>query len=413
MTELTRETLLAWDAADPLAPFRDQFDLPQGVIYLDGNSLGALPRAARERVRQVVESEWGMGLIRSWNTAGWIELPSHVGAQIAQLVGAEADEVIVADSTSINLFKALAAALALRPERRVILAERDSFPTDLYIAQGLAAWLGRGHTLRLVEAEEVVAAMDEHTAAVVLGAVNYRTGALFDLAAVTRAAHACGTVMIWDLAHAAGVIPVRLNAVGADFAVGCGYKYLNGGPGAPAFIFVARRHHAAFHHPLSGWMGHAQPFAFEVEYRPAEGVQRALCGTPPILSLAALEVGVALALQADLNVVREKSMRLTEAFIALVEQRCAERGLTVLSPRRAAERGSQVALSHPHAYPVMQALVARGVIGDVRAPNVLRFGFAPLYVRYVDVWDAVEVLRQVLDEEAWQRSEYQQRAAVI
>jgi kynureninase len=400
------------DACDPLAPLRSRFHLPEGVIYLDGNSLGPLPRTARHRLVQVAEDEWGNGLIRSWNSAGWIELSQRIGDKLARLIGAQPGEVIVADSTSINLFKALAGGLALRPDRRVIVTERDNFPTDLYMAQGLIALLGGTHELRLAEADAIVQAIAADTAVVMLTHVNYRTGRMHDLAALTRCAHERGALVIWDLAHSTGAVPVDLNGAEADFAVGCGYKYLNGGPGAPAFIFVARRHQAGFRQPLAGWLGHAQPFAFEGCYRPAEGIARALCGTPPILSLAALECGVDIVLEAPMAAVRAKSLALTDLFITLIEQRCAGHGLRLVTPREHDRRGSQVCFAHPDAFPIMQALIARGVIGDFRAPDVLRFGFAPLYLRYADVWAAARILAEVLDARAWDRPEFRQQATV-
>ncbi|GAB4483166.1 MAG: kynureninase [Burkholderiaceae bacterium] len=422
---LTRQDCIARDAADPLAPHRNAFALPDGVIYLDGNSLGTLPRATPARLREVVEREWGEGLIRSWNAAGWIDAPRRVGAKIARLIGAKPAEVICADSTSINLFKALAAALALqagRPqvstnERRVVLSERGNFPTDLYIAQGLAELLGGRHALKLVGSDEVAAALDERVAVLMLTHVNYRTGAMHEMAALTRRAHDAGALVIWDLAHSAGAVPVDLNAAGADFAVGCGYKYLNGGPGAPAFAFVAERHLAAlaeqpFAQPLSGWIGHRAPFDFDPDYAPARGIDRFAVGTPSILALAALDCGVDTVLAAGVDALRAKSVALTELFIALVEARCAKLGLDLVTPRDASRRGSQVSLRHEHAWPVMQALVARGVIGDFRAPDILRFGFAPLYVRFVDVWDAVEALRDVLATGAWDRPEFKRRKTV-
>lgn len=394
---LTRAAASELDAADPLARFRARFALPDGVIYLDGNSLGPLPHNTPWRIAQVVNEEWGQGLIRSWNAAGWTNLPQRLGDKIARLIGVQPGEVIVTDSTSVNLFKALAAALALRPERRVVLSERGNFPTDVYIAEALIAWLGNRHELRLVEADDVPAAIDADVAVVMLTQVNYHTGALHDIPAITARAHPQGALVIWDLAHSAGALPVELNAAGADFAVGCGYKYLNGGPGAPAFIFVARRHQASFRHPLAGWFGHAQPFAFDPYYRPADGIARALCSTPSVLSLVALECGVDIALEADLQLIRAKSLALADLFIARVERLCANHGLRLVTPREHRRRGSQVCFAHPNAHAIMQALIARGVIGDFRPPDILRFGFAPLYVRYTDVWDAADVLGQVFE----------------
>ncbi|MFN8471791.1 MAG: kynureninase [Anaerolineae bacterium] len=409
---LSREQLAALDAADPLASVRETFYLPDGVIYLDGNSLGALPLTTPERVAEVVRREWGEGLIRSWNAAGWIDLPGRIGDKIARLIGAAPGEVVVADSTSVNLFKALAAAVKLNPERRVIVSERDNFPTDLYIAQGLTAFLDAGHQLRLVQADELLDAIDDDTAVLMLTHINYRSGRVHDMAALTAAAHRRGALTLWDLAHSAGALPVALNAADADFAVGCGYKYLNGGPGAPAYIFVAQRHQPNFSQPLSGWLGHASPFAFDPFYQPAEGIGRYLVGTQPVISLAALECGVDGILAADIEAIRAKSLGLTDAFIALVEQRLGDYDLEIITPREHIRRGSQVSLRHPEGYAIMQALIARGVIGDFRAPNILRFGFAPLYLRYVDAWDAVDVLLDVLSTRAWDQPQYKSRAAV-
>jgi len=391
---------------------RDAFALPAGVVYLDGNSLGALPLAAIGRSAAVVEEEWGRDLIRSWNAHSWVALPQRVGDKIARMIGDGPDEDVVEDSTSVNLFKVLAAALALRPDRRVIVSERENFPTDLYIAQGLIALLGKGHELRLLPAAAIADAIDGDTAAVMLTHVSYRTGTMFDMAGITARAHAAGALTVWDLAHSAGALPVDLTAAGADFAIGCGYKYLNGGPGAPAFLYVAKRHQDGFTQPLSGWFGHAAPFAFEPGYRPAPGIARMLCGTPPVLSLAALEVGVDEVLRHDMAAIRAKSLALGDVFIRLVEERCAGQGLVLVSPRDGAVRGSQVGFAHPQGYPIMQALIARGVIGDFRAPDILRFGLTPLYLRYVDIWDAVAILADILRTRGWDRPEFHARAAV-
>ena len=412
MSALTRAACEASDAADPLAAWRERFVLPDGVIYLDGNSLGPLPRATEGLIHDVVRRQWGEDLIISWNRHGWVDLPQRLGAKIARLIGAAPHEVVVADSISVNLFKLIAAALGLRPGRRVVVSERSNFPTDLYVAQGLGDLLGQRMELRLVASEELEAALDEHTALLMLTHVDYRTGRLHDMARLTRAAHDVGALALWDLAHSAGAVPVELNAAGADLAVGCGYKYLNGGPGAPAFLFVAARWHEQVRQPITGWFGHAQPFAFDTAYRPAPGIARFLAGTPPILSLTALEAGVDVLLQVDQRALRQKATALTDAFIRLVDQRCAGSGLTVASPRAAGERGAQVALRHPEGYPIVQALIARGVIGDFRSPDLLRFGFAPLYVRFVDVWDAVDALRVVMTEGIWDQPAFKQRAAV-
>jgi kynureninase len=411
----TLHDCITLDAQDPLASLRQQFDLPEGVIYLDGNSLGAMPRSTAQRVQQVVQQEWGDGLIRSWNTAGWITLPQRVGDKIGRLVGAAPGELVVADSTSVNLYKVLNAALRIvradAPQRTRIVSERHNFPTDLYIAEGLAREMGL--ELVLVEADEIAQQLDEHLAVLMLTQVNYRTGRLHDMAAVSQAAHDAGALVVWDLAHSAGALPVDLNGAGADFAVGCGYKYLNGGPGAPAFVWVNPRHAGRFWQPLSGWMGHAAPFEFSPGYRPGEGIARYLCGTPAVIAMSALECGVDTVLAADMAQIRGKSIALTELFIELVEARCAGHGLTLASPRAAAQRGSQVSFSHPDAgYPMMQALIARGVIGDFRAPDILRFGFTPLYTRYTDVWDAVEHLVQMLQSGEWRDPRFHQRSAV-
>ena len=409
---VTLADLEALDRADPLAGFPARFALPEGVIYLDGNSLGPLPRATPARLAEVIGREWGEGLIRSWNAAGWIDLPLRVGAGIARLIGAAAGSVAVADSTSVNLFKLLGAALALRPGRRTILTEQGNFPTDLYIAEGLASFRAAGHRLRSVPAEQIATALDADVAVLMLTHVNYRTGAMHDMAALTRAAHAAGALVLWDLAHSAGAVPLDLAATGADLAVGCGYKFLNGGPGAPAFLYAAPRLHADLRFPITGWLGHDSPFAFEDSYRPAPGIARAIVGTPPILSLAALAVGVELMLEAPAAPVREKSLRLFDIFASLVAERCAGHGLRVLTPADPARRGSQISLAHAAAYPVMQALIARGVIGDVRTPDILRFGLTPLTLRYADLWHAVAALREVLATGEWQAAAFQVRQKV-
>ena len=406
------------DADDALAPLRDLFSLPPGVIYLDGNSLGPLPRATPERIARAVREEWGEGLIRSWNSAGWFELPQRVGDKIAMLVGARAGEVVATDSTSINLFKVLSVALAIAaadaPQRRTIVSERSNFPTDLYIAEGLCR--ERGFTLQLVDPEQIAGAVDEHTAVLMLTHVNYRTGAMHDMQAVTRAGHSAGALVVWDLAHSAGAVEVDLHAASADFAVGCGYKYLNGGPGAPAFVWVHPRHAQRGWQPLSGWWGHAAPFTFTPDYQPAPGIARYLCGTQPILSLTALDCGLDTLLAAQplggMAALRRKSLALTDLFIELVETRCSEFPLKLVTPRAHSQRGSHASFEHPHGYEVMQALIARGVIGDYREPHVLRFGFTPLYTRFVDVWDAVETLREVLVRETWRAPEFAARGAV-
>ncbi len=417
----------ALDAQDPLHALRDLFQLPEGVIYLDGNSLGVLPRATATRVAAAVTTEWGQGLIRSWNSAGWFALPQRLGDQIARLVGARPGEVVATDSTSINLYKVLSAALHIAaqdaPARKVIVSERSNFPTDLYIAEALCH--ERGYALKLVEPEEIAQALTDEVAVLMLTHVNYRTGAMHDMGAVTAAAHSAGILAVWDLAHSAGAVPVDLHAANADFAIGCGYKYLNGGPGAPAFVWVHPRHADRFWQPLAGWWGHAAPFEFTPAYRPAPGIARYLCGTQPILSLTALACGLDTVLAAEplggMQAIRQKSLALTDLFIQLVEARCAGHGLGLATPREHDQRGSQVCLTKAEgAYAIVQALIARGVIGDFRAgdgdagkhPDILRFGFTPLYIGFEDVWHAVEHLRQVLASGEWQRAEFIQKRAV-
>ena len=408
---VTLDEVCAWDTEDPLRGLRERFLLPKGVIYLDGNSLGALPKAAVARTAAVVEDEWGQGLVRSWNSRDWIGAPARIGGKIARLIGAAPDEVIVADSTSVTLFKLIVAALGARPGRRVILSEPGNFPTDLYVAQGVTQ-LMPGATLRLDPADKIAAAIDKDVAVVMLTHVHYKSAARHDLAAITARAQAAGALVIWDLSHSAGAIEVDLNAAGADLAVGCGYKYLNGGPGAPAWLFVARRHQASLSSPIAGWMGHAAPFDFVDEHRPAAGVAGWLTGTPPILSLLALEAGVAQFDGVEMATVEAKSRRLTSLYIDLVEDRCAGFGLALATPRDPALRGSHVAFAHPHAWPIMQAMIERGVIGDFRAPDILRCGFTPLYIGYEDVWRAVETLRDILAAESWRAERFQARAAV-
>lgn len=387
------------DRQDELAAFRDEFQLNEGQIYLVGNSLGAQPRAAAQRAAQVVGQEWGQGQVRSWNTAGWFDMPLRLGDRIAPLVGAAPGEVAVTDSTSVNLFKVLAAALHMQaphPERRVILTERSNFPTDIYIAQGLARWLDQGYEVRLIDdPDQIAGALTPEVAVMMLTHVNYRTGRLLDMQDLTRRAHEAGALAIWDLAHSAGALEVDLNGCRADFAVGCTYKYFNAGPGAPAFLWVPKRHQDAFRSPLSGWWAHARPFAMEPGFEAHEGIRAALCGTQPMVSLALVEIGVDMFERAGMAAVRRKSLALTDLFMALVEQECGVE-LALVSPREHALRGSQVCYAHPHGYGLMQALIQRGVIGDYREPDILRFGFTPLYTRFEDVWLAVRILRELL-----------------
>jgi kynureninase len=400
------------DRRDPLARFRERFVLPEGVIYLDGNSLGPLLKSVPERIRQVIERQWGEGLIRSWNAARWIDLPQRVGDKIAPLIGAERGEVVAADSTSVNLFKLLSAALGLQRGRSVILSERDNFPTDLYVAQGVRDQLGGRHEIKLVEARGIRDALDEQVAVVMLTHVNFRTGARHDLAAITAAAHAKGALVLWDLSHSVGAMPLALNAARADLAIGCGYKYLNGGPGAPAFLYVRRDLQDRIRPPLAGWMGHREPFAFVPDYAPAAGILRNLCGTPPVLAMVALDAALDLWAEVDLAALRAKSVALADLLIALVEGQGSSLGLTLATTRNAEQRGSQVSFAHAEGYAVMQALIARGVIGDYRAPDLIRFGLTPLYLRYVDVFDAVAILADILRHRHWDRAEFKRRAKV-
>ncbi|QDC08986.1 kynureninase [Oceanicola sp. D3] len=397
----------ALDAADPLADRRGRYLIPEGVIYLDGNSLGPASHAALAALDVAAREEWAEGLIRSWNAAGWFELPMALGGRIGRLIGAGEGCVVACDTISVNLYKVLHACLALRPDRRVILAEATSFPTDLYIAEGVCAAAGA----RLVLAEgPVEAALGPEVAAMLVNHVDYRSGALRDMAALTAAAHAAGALAVWDLSHSAGALEVGLDAAGADFAVGCTYKYLNGGPGAPAFVYAATRHHGAIRQPVTGWWGHARPFAFETGFEAAKGMKAFLAGTQPVLSFRALAGALEDWEGVEMGAVRAKSMRMTQAFINWVEAACP--GLELASPRAAEARGSQVSFCHANGYEIMQALIARGVIGDFRAPDVLRFGFAPLYLSFEEVARAVLALAEVLESGEWREARFAERGAV-
>jgi kynureninase len=405
---ITKEDVAKLDTTDALAHCRDLFQLPQGVIYLDGNSLGALPKSVPSRMSRAIEQEWGVGLIRSWNDADWYPAPQRVGGRIASLIGAAADEVIMADSTSINLFKVLVAALRMRPGRLRIVGERGNFPTDAYVASGVAELMGADFVP--LEPDAVLDAIDERVAIVSLTHVNYKSGRVYDMAEITRRAHAAGALVVWDLAHTAGAMPCDLNGADADFAVGCGYKYLNGGPGAPAFVYVAKRHHAVLHQPLTGWHGHARPFEFVQDYEPAPGIDRMLVGTASQLGLISLEAALEAFDGVDMAVLRRKSEAMTDLFIRLADQELTGFGLA--TPRDAAARGSQVSLTHSEGYAIMQALIARGVIGDFRAPDILRFGFAVLYLTFDDVWNAIATLKDIMDTKAWMAPEFRARKAV-
>ena len=392
--DLSRAGAEALDAGNPLRGHRDLFDLPDGLVYLDGNSLGALPRTVAPHVARVVGEEWGRGLISSWNDADWINLPARIGAKIAPLIGAPAADVHVGDSTTVLLFKTMTAAARMRPDRNVIVLEPTTVPTDGYVAAGVARLLGL--ELRWCDPADPAASLDHDVALLALTHVDFRTGALYDMAALTAAAHEVGALVQWDLCHSAGAVPVDLVGVDADFAVGCTYKYLNGGPGSPAYAYVAARHQDDVAQPITGWMGHVHPFEMERDHRPADGVRRLASGTPPVLALSALDAALDVFGDVDLAALRAVSVSLTDLFIALVDARLGD-SFEVVTPRESAVRGSQVSLAHPEAYGVVQALIARGVVGDFRTPDVARFGFAPLYVTHVDVWDAVDRLVGVVD----------------
>ena len=403
----------AMDAADPLRAMRDRFVLPEGVIYLDGNSLGAASINVFDEIEAAAKQEWARDLIRAWNTARWFDMPVELGDRLGRLIGAAPGQSVVSDTTSINIYKVLHAALAMRPERSVIVAEGDSFPTDLYMAEGVAS-TRPDSVLRLegVHAPTIEELVDDRVAVILVNHVNYKSGRLRDMAALTRKAHEAGALIVWDLCHTAGALPVDLDGSNADFAIGCTYKYLNGGPGAPAFIYAAKRHHGDIRQPLSGWWGHARPFAFEQGYAAGTGIRRFLCGTQPVLSMRALKGALDLWDDVDMTAVRRKSVALTDLFIRLVEGKCGGFGLELESPRNGAERGSQVSFTHPHGYQVMRALIERGVIGDFRAPSTMRFGFTPLYVSYRDVWHAVGVLEDILRTGAWREARFAVKTTV-
>lgn len=404
----------ARDATDRLADKRAEFLLPDGVIYLDGNSLGPLTHAASKAVQATLHSEWGTGLIRSWNDADWINLPETVGAKIAPLIGASPKNVIMADSTSVNLFKVLSAACAIQTGRKTIVTERLNFPTDNYIAEGVIRQMGQHHRLRYVEqSETLTACLDDDVAVVLLTHVNYRTGQMHDMAAITKAAHERGALVIWDLAHSAGAVPLDLEGSQVDFAVGCGYKYLNGGPGAPAFLYVSDRYLGELFQPLTGWFAHKSPFAFDAEFTPSYDIRQYLCGTPPVLSAIALNAALDIWQDVDMHDVRAKSLALTDYLISLVEARCAGHGLQLITPTDHKIRGSQISFTHPEAgYPIIAALIAEGVIGDFRAPDILRFGVTPLYTSFADLWWAVDRLAAILDERRWDQPQFHQRKNV-
>jgi kynureninase len=408
----TRAECEALDAADPLASLRQAFQLPRNIIYLDGNSLGACPKASLDRLSRAASNEWADGLIGSWNNAGWFELPRKAGEKIAKLIGAPEGSVIVADTISVNLFKLMAAALELRPNRRVVLTDNGNFPSDIYVLQGLLRHLGRGHELRVVAPEEVNAAIDETVAVVTLTDIDYRTSRRHEMASLTAAAHAAGALTVWDLAHSVGVVELDVEGSGVDFAVGCTYKYLNGGPGSPAFLYVAPDLQERVQSPISGWWGHAEPFAFDLSYQPAKGITRMQCGTQPMLSMAALDAALDIWKDVALTQVREKSLRLTGLLASLVARRCGQLGVELIGPTVQGERGGHVSFRYSSAFAVVQALIARGVVGDFRAPDVMRFGPSPLYIRFVDIWDAATRLEEVLSSREYEHPKFNRRRAV-
>lgn len=407
---VSRQDCVRLDAADPLRHVRERFVLPEGIVYLDGNSLGPMPRGAADRLERAAQREWADGLIRSWNAAGWFHLPTRAGDKIARLIGAPAGSVIVADTISVNLFKLLGAATALRPNRKVILTDNGNFPSDIYVAEGLLRHLGQEHALKIVDPEAVEEALDDTVAVLMLTDVDYRSGRIHDMRALTRKAHRVGALTVWDLAHSAGAIEVDLTAAGADLAHGCTYKYLNGGPGAPAFLYVRPDLQAEVMSPIQGWWGHAAPFAFDLDYRPAAGIARMQCGTQPVLSLSALDAALDAWEDVDMRMVREKTVRLGELLVSRAAA-CARYGLKLYGPLPE-QRGAQLSFRCPEAYAVMQALIADGVIGDFRAPDLIRFGLTPLYTRYVDIWDAADRLERVLAERRWDDPRFLARKAV-
>jgi kynureninase len=409
---MKRKDCEAMDAADPLRPWRSKFAIPDGLIYLDGNSLGVLPKGVAQRVAETIERQWGETLIRAWNEHGWFDLPRKVGDRLAKLIGASPGSVIAGDTISVNLFKLLGAALKLRPDRRIVLSDSGNFPSDLYVAQGLRDYLDDGHELRIVAPEAVEAAIDERIAVVMLTEADYRTGGLHDMKAITAKAHAVGALTIWDLAHTVGALPVDLQAANVDLAVGCTYKYLNGGPGAPAFLYARPDLQDRILSPLVGWWGHEAPFDFDLDYRPASGIMRNQCGTPPILAMAALDAALDVWDGVDMADVRRKSIGLCRLFIDLVEARCSVYGVKLSGPRDMERRGSHVSLHCPEGYAVMQALIAQGVIGDFRAPDLIRFGFTPLYTSYTQVFDAVEILAGILERKLWDTPRFRAKKAV-
>ena len=414
MNKLTREDFTSLDKIDPLAKVRDEFILPQNLIYFDGNSLGPLPKCTIHTLETMIQKEWGNGLIGSWNKENWINMPRELGNKIAPLVGAKLGEVIVVDSTSVNLFKVLTSALLLNKNRRVIVSEAENFPSDLYILEGVNKMFGESYVRHLIEEGdyEIDKYIDTSTAVVMLSHVNYKTGRISDIKKITSIAHEKGALVIWDLSHSVGVMPLYLHDCGVDFAVGCTYKHLNGGPGAPGFLYVHKSLIEKVSQPLTGWMGHIQPFEFVVNYQPANDICKYICGTPPIIAYKAIESGLTVFEQVSMNVVREKSIKLSEMFIQLMQQECIKFGFELFSPRNAEQRGSQVSFTHGNGFSIMQTLISHSVVGDFRQPNILRFGFSPLYIRFEDVWHAVICLREIMQTKEWQSEQFNKRGYV-
>ena len=409
---ITEQDCVTLDVEDPLASEAAKYYLPKGVLYFAGNSLGALPVAAQKRVASIIRDEWGEKLVGGWNSAGWYTSPSRVGAKIAQLIGANAEEVTVTDSTSVNLFKSIIAAIGLNTQRKVCLTDRDIFPTDLYIMQGIEELLGERFTLKAVQRDRILEEIDDDTGLVVLSHVDYRTGDVFDMQGITRRVHDAGGLVLWDLCHSAGIFDVRLNEAKADFAVGCGYKFLNGGPGAPSLVYVAKRHQANISQPLTGWMGHANPFAFDENYQSAPGIRKMLCGTPSIIAMGCLEAALDELLPVSIEAIRDKSTKLTRLFIELMKERCTDFGFTLISSEDNDIRGSQISYTHEQGYAIMQALIASNVIGDFRAPDCVRFGVNPLYLSYMDIWRAIDTIKIIMETEAWRKFQGQRKESV-
>jgi kynureninase len=410
---LTREECMELDAKDPLAGYRSDFCLPENLVYLDGNSLGALPKRTADALANTISKEWGEGLIGSWGEAGWYSMPVSLGDRIGRLIGAASGQTVVCDGTSINIYKALRAAMDLNPDRTVIVSEKGSFPTDLYISEGaMSAKEGASRRLLGLDSDNLEDLLDDQVAVVLLSNVDYRSGKLLDMKKITKMVHDVGGLIIWDLCHSAGVVPMELDALDVDFAVGCTYKYLNGGPGAPAYIYVAQRLHDTAVQPLSGWWGHADPFAFKYIFEPTKGIKRFLAGTQCVLGLKAVDVALEFFDRADMAAVRKKSQALGDVFIKLVEQRPELKALKLVSPRDAYQRGSQVSFEFEQGYAVVNAMIEKGVVGDYREPGIMRFGLVPFYLSYADLFDAVECMVECFENEVWSNPAYTQRKEI-